>query len=299
MQLLVYALAYPILRFISILPFWALYFLSDCTYILLYRIVGYRRSTVRKNMALALPHLSDKERREVEKKSYRHFCDTFFEMAKSLSITDKQIRQRFTFTNMELAHEYEDKGKSVVVLIGHYGSYEWLLSMNLHFHSFKGIGIYKAIRNKYFNELVKRIRRRFGAELIGTKSIIPAMRKNAREGIKGFYGFISDQSPKSQSIIYYGKFFGVEVPMQVGGEILAKKLDMNVMFARVEKVSRGHYQCTFVALEGSPKEYPNFAVTDWFMKLLEEQIIEKPEYYLWTHKRFKHRKKVSDSTATA
>lgn len=291
MQFLAYALAYPILRFISILPFWALYFLSDCTYILLYRIIGYRKSTVRKNLALALPHLSEKERREVEKKSYRHFCDTFFEMAKSLSITDKQIRQRFTFTNMDLAHEYEGKGKSVVLLVGHYGSYEWLLSMNMYFKTYKGIGIYKAIRNKYFNELVKRIRRRFGAQLIGTKSIIPAMRKNAREGIKGFYGFISDQSPKSQSIIYYGKFFGVEVPMQVGGEILAKKLDMNVMFARVEKVSRGHYQCTFVPLEGSPKDYPNFAVTDWFMKLLEEQIIEKPEYYLWTHKRFKHRKK--------
>lgn len=296
MQFLAYALAYPILRFISILPFWALYFLSDCTYILLYRIIGYRKSTVRKNLALALPHLSEKERREVEKKSYRHFCDTFFEMAKSLSITYKQIRQRFTFTNMDLAHEYEDKGKSVVLLVGHYGSYEWLLSMNLHFTVFKGIGIYKAIRNKYFNELVKRIRRRFGAQLIGTKSIIPAMRKNAREGIKGFYGFISDQSPKSQSIIYYGKFFGVEVPMQVGGEILSKKLDMNVMFARVEKVSRGHYQCTFVPLEGSPKDYPNFAVTDWFMKLLEEQIIEKPEYYLWTHKRFKHRKAATDTT---
>ncbi|MCW4468539.1 lipid A biosynthesis acyltransferase [Flavobacterium sp. MFBS3-15] len=297
MQFLAYALAYPILRFISILPFRALYFLSDCTYILLYRIIGYRKSTVRKNLALALPHLSDKERREVEKKSYKHFCDTFFEMAKSLSISDKQIRQRFQFTNMDLAHEYENKGKSVVLLVGHYGSYEWLLSMNLYFHTFKGIGIYKAIRNKYFNELVKRIRRRFGAELIGTKSIIPAMRKNAREGIKGFYGFISDQSPKSQSIIYYGKFFGVEVPMQVGGEILAKKLDMNVMFARVEKVSRGHYQCTFVPLDGSPKEYPNFTVTDWFMNLLEEQIIQKPEYYLWTHKRFKHRKKESDITA--
>lgn len=296
MQLLAYALAYPILRLISILPFPVLYFLSDIVYLLLYRIGGYRKSTVRKNLSLALPHLTKEERRQIERKSYSHFCDTFFEMAKSLSITDKQIRERFTFTNFDLAHEYEAKGKSVVLLIGHYGSYEWLLSMNMYFKTFRGFGIYKAIRNKYFNELVKKIRRRFGAELVGTKSIIPAMRRHRREGVHGFYGFISDQSPKQQSIIYYGKFFGVEVPMQVGGEILAKKLDMNVIFARVDKTARGYYKCTFVPLEGSPKDYPNFEVTDWFMKLLEDQIREKPEYYLWTHKRFKHRK---IDTATA
>jgi KDO2-lipid IV(A) lauroyltransferase len=298
MQRLAYIFIYPTIFFISVLPFPILYFLSDITYVILYKLVGYRKKTVRQNLAIALPHLNAEKRKEIEKKSYSHFCDSFFEMAKSLTISDKQIRKRFTFTNIELAHEYEDKGKSVVLLVGHYASYEWLLSMNMYFKSYKGIGIYKTIRNKYFDSLVQKIRRRFGAELIGTKTIIPAMRKNTREGVKGFYGFISDQSPKKQSIIYYGTFFGVEVPMQVGGEILSKKLDMNVMYARVEKVSRGHYQCTFVPLEGSPKEYPDFTVTDWFMKLLEDQIRETPEYYLWTHKRFKHSKKENQTLTT-
>ena len=296
MQLLAYILAYPIIWFISIQPFPVLYFMSDMTYLLLYRLIGYRKKTVRQNLKLALPHLNDNELKRVEKRFYHHFCDSFFEMTKTLSITDKQIRERFTFTNIELAHEYETKGKSVVVLIGHYASYEWLLSMSLYFNTYKGFGIYKAIRNKYFNELAKKIRRKFKAQLIGTKSTIPVMRQNEREGIKGFYGFISDQSPKRQSIIYYGNFFGVETPMQVGGEILAKKLDMNVMFARVEKTGRGYYQCTFVPLPGNPKDYPNFEVTDWFMNLLEQQIRETPEDYLWTHKRFKHRKK-DDATA--
>ena len=293
MQLLAYILAYPIIWFISIQPFRVLYFLSDITYLLLYRLIRYRKKTVRQNLRLALPHLSEPELNKVEKKFYSHFCDSFFEMAKTLSITDREIRKRFTFTNIELTHEYETKGKSVVVLIGHYASYEWLLSMSKYFNAYKGFGIYKAIRNEYFNTLVKKIRRKFNAELISTKSTIPAMRQNERKGIKGFYGFISDQSPKLHSIIYYGKFFGIEVPMQVGGEILAKKLDMNIMFARVEKTGRGYYQCTFVPLPGNTKDYPNFEITDWFMKLLEEQIKETPEYYLWTHRRFKHRK--SDS----
>lgn len=290
MQLLAYILAYPIIWFISIQPFPVLYFMSDMTYLLLYRLIGYRKKTVRQNLKLAFPHLGNNELQKIEKRFYRHFCDSFFEMAKTLSITDEQIRKRFTFTNIDLAHDYETRGKSVVVLIGHYASYEWLLSMSLYFKTYKGFGIYKAIRNKYFNELVKKIRRKFKAQLVGTKKTIPVMRQNEREGIKGFYGFISDQSPKRQSIIYYGKFFGVEVPMQVGAEILAKKLDMNVMFARVEKTGRGYYQCTFVPLPGNPKDYSNFEITDWFMDLLEQQIKQTPEYYLWTHKRFKHRK---------
>lgn len=298
MQLLGYIIAYPLIWFISILPFRLLYILSDVIYILLYKLIGYRKKTVRDNLKLALPHLSPSEHIDIEKKFYKHLCDSFMEMVKTMSITEKQMRERFTFTNIDLLHEYEAKNKSVMLFIGHYGSYEWLLSMNKYLKTFKGYGIYKAIRNKYFNALVKKIRRKFNAELISTKNIIPAMRQNHRQGIQAFYGFISDQSPKEQSIIYWGEFLGIDVPMQVGGEILAKKLDMNVMFARVEKTGRGYYRCTFVPLGRGPKTIPNFEITDWFMKLLEEQIKEAPEFYLWTHKRFKHRNKKPKAQTT-
>lgn len=291
MQLLGYLIAYPFIWLISILPFRLLYLLSDIIYILLYKLIGYRKKTVRENLKLALPDLTPSQHSIIEKKFYKHLCDSFMEMAKTMSITDRQMRERFTFTNLDLLHDYEAKNKSVMLFIGHYGSYEWLLSMNKYLTSFKGYGIYKAIRNKYFNALVKKIRKKFNAELISTKNIIPAMRQNRRQGIHAFYGFISDQTPKEQSIIYWGKFFGIDVPMQVGGEILAKKLDMNVMYARVEKTGRGFYRCTFVPFESNPKAIPDFEITDWFMKLLEDQIKDTPEFYLWTHKRFKHRNK--------
>lgn len=290
MPLLTYILIYPIILLISILPFRILYLLSDLTYILLYRIVGYRKATVRENLSLALPHLAVKEQRAVEKKFYRHFCDSFFEMAKSMSITDAEIKKRFVFDNFELVHEYEAKGKSVVLLIGHYGSYEWLLSMNKYLTTHHGFGIYKTIRNKYFDQLVKKIRKKFNATLIDTRRIIPAMRQNQREGLQGFYGFITDQSPKKSSIIYWGRFLGIETPIHIGGELLAKKMDMNILFARVEKTGRGYYRCSFLPVEGNIKDIPNFEVTDRFMQMLEDQIRETPEYYLWTHKRFKHRR---------
>jgi Kdo2-lipid IVA lauroyltransferase/acyltransferase len=290
MQRLAYLLAYPIIWFISILPFSLLYLLSDAVYVIVYYIIGYRKKTVRKNFALALPHLTPEESKKLEKKFYHHFCDSFVEMAKSLTISDAEIKKRFVFTNFEVIHELEKEGKSVAVLIGHYASYEWLLLMHRYLTTHTGYGIYKPIRNKYFDGLVRKMRGRFNAELIGVREVIPTMRKNARNGIKGFYGFITDQSPLKKSAIHWGDFFGMEVPIHVGGEMLAKKLGLNMAFAKTEKIKRGYYRCTFIKIEENLKDVPNYEISDRFMHMLQEQIKQEPAYYLWTHKRFKHRR---------
>lgn len=290
MQLLAYLAIYPILFFFSILPFRVLYFLSDCVYVLIYYVIGYRKSTVRLNMALTLPHLSFKERKKIEKKFYHHFCDTFVEMVKTLTISVDELKRRFTLDNMELVHEFEQKGKSIVLICAHYGSYEWLLVMNKYMTTHTGFGVYKKINNRYFDALVRKIRGKFDAYLIDTKETIPVMKANQRKGILGYYGFISDQSPKIYRVPYWGMFFGMEVPVHTGAEILAKKLDMNVMFVKGAKIRRGYYKATFIPYNETPKDVPNFEITDRFLRLLEQQIIESPEYYLWTHKRFKHRR---------
>ncbi|MFP5439789.1 MAG: lysophospholipid acyltransferase family protein [Bacteroidia bacterium] len=291
MQRLAYILAYPLIWFISILPFPALYLLSDMVYVLVYYIIGYRKKTVRENFQLALPHLTPQEKHVLEKRFYHHFCDSFLEMIKTLSITDKEINQRFVFTNFEVIDQLEAEGKSVSVLIGHYASYEWLLLMHTRLEKgYKGYGIYKPIKNVYFDNLVRKMRSHFNAELLGIKEVIPTMRHNNRTGEKGFYGFITDQSPMLSSAIHWGKFFEQEVPIQIGGEMLSKKLGLNMAYAKIEKVKRGYYECTFIKVEGDIKQIPNYDVTDGFMRMLEDQIRKDPAYYLWTHKRFKHRR---------
>ena len=290
MQLVAYILLYPLFYIISILPFRILYFLSDILYLIIYRIVGYRKETVRKNLELTLPHLSLTERRKIERKFYHHFCDTLLEMVKTMTISEKEIKKRFVFENIELVKEFEEKGKSIALICGHYASYEWLLVMNKYLTTHKGFGVYKTIRNKYFDKLVRKIRGRFHGELIDTRSTIPVMRNNKRNGILAYYGFLSDQSPKLQSAVYWTDFFGMEVPVHVGAEILAKKLDMNVMFVKGSKIKRGYYSAKFIPFNGDPIDVPNFEITDEFIRLLELQILEAPEYYLWTHKRFKHRR---------
>ena len=290
MQFLIFILLYPILWFLSILPFRLLYMVSDVVYVLVYYIVRYRRKIVRNNIALALPQLSEKERLCIEKKSYHHLCDMFLEMIKTMSISQKEIDKRFVFTNIDLYLNYEKKQKSIALMCAHYASYEWVISMN-NYIQFEGFAIYKKVANKYFNKLVKDIRSKFKATLITTRETIPTIEKNHKENHLGVYGFASDQSPLLSKTHHWGTFMGIETPVHTGAEMLAKRFDMNVIFLRVKKTKRGYYEATFEEMFDNPKEVPNYQISDEFLRRVETQIYEAPEYYLWTHKRWKHNKK--------
>ena len=144
MQLLIYLIIYPFLWVISILPFPIFYLFSDVVCFLVYRIIGYRKKVVRKNIKLALPHLSKNERLAIEKKFYSHMCDMFLEMVKTMSISQKEMEKRFAFTNMQVYYDLEKKNKSIALMCAHYASYEWVISMN-YYTNFKGYGIYKKL----------------------------------------------------------------------------------------------------------------------------------------------------------
>lgn len=289
MQLLIYIFLYPILWCISLLPFRLLYALSDGFYFITYYIIGYRRKIVKDNLALTLPHLSEKERLVIEKKSYKNMCDVFLEMIKTLTISKSEMERRYQFKNIEVYTELEKKGKSIALLCAHYASYEWAISINSKI-SFEGYAVYKKINNRYFDKLVRDIRSKFKATLITTKETIPEMENNYRNNKLSLYGLISDQSPRLGSFFHWNKFMGIEVPIHTGGEMLAKKYDMNVLFLRTKKLSRGFYEAEVEVLSENAKEEPNYEITDRFLKLVEQQIYEQPECYLWTHKRWKHRK---------
>lgn len=288
MQLLLYLLVYPILLFISILPFRILYLFSDFVYLVVYYFFRYRKKIVRDNLALALPHLSDAQRLSIERKSYRYLCDMFLEMIKTITISKAEMDRRFVFTDMEEYKKLEKEGKSISLLCAHYASYEWAVSMNSKI-SIKGYGIYKKINNKYFDKLVKDIRSKFKAELIPINKTADTIAHNHANGIQSLYGFASDQSPQIRKLNYWQKFMGVDVPVYVGAEILAKKFDMNVVFLKVSRVKRGYYQADLEVLTTNVKDIPDFQIMDTFLQKVEALIINAPEFYLWTHKRWKHK----------
>jgi KDO2-lipid IV(A) lauroyltransferase len=288
MQFLVYILAYPLLWLISILPFRLFYWLSDFVCFIIYRIVGYRKKVVRENLALTLPNLSKSELKIIEKKFYHHMCDMFLETIKTMSISPKEMEKRFHVTNIDLVNEYAKKGKSVILVASHYASYEWLLTINPKI-DFKGIAVYKRVANPYFDKLVRKIRSKYDTELVETRKAIPTMAQNQRDGILSMYGLASDQSPKLDRIFHSMKFMGIEVPVHTGAEMLAKKYHLSVIFVKVKKVARGYYEATFVPIADNPNDYENFDITEKYLREVEKQIYEAPEFYLWTHKRWKHR----------
>ena len=289
MQFLIFIIAYPFLWIISILPFRIFYLLSDALYFLVYYIIGYRKKTVRENLALALPHLSVAERLAIEKKSYHHLCDMFMEMSKTMTISSEEMNKRFVITNLEVMKDYEKKGKSIILLASHYASWEWMITLNQKI-THKGIGVYKKISNKYFDKLIRDIRSKYNTELVATDKSIPLIIQNQKQGILSLYALISDQSPKADRISHWDTFMGVEVPVHTGAEVLAKKYDLNVIFLKVKKVKRGYYEATLIPISDNPKSVPAFGITHDFIQEVEKQIHEAPEYYFWTHKRWKHRR---------
>ncbi len=196
--------------------------------------------------------------------------------------------KRFQITNLDLVKEYAVKEKSVILVASHYASYEWLLTMNTKI-DFKGIAVYKTLANPYFDRLVRKIRSKYDTELIETKKAIPMMAQNQREGILSMYGLASDQSPKLDRIFHSMKFMGVEVPVHTGAEMLAKKYDLSVVMVKVKKIARGYYEATFLTIAENPQDFENFNITEKYLREVEKQIYEAPEYYLWTHKRWKHK----------
>ncbi|MBR9853948.1 MAG: lipid A biosynthesis acyltransferase [Algicola sp.] len=291
MQLVVYILVYPLLWLISRLPFKIIYFISDGVYALLYHVIGYRKKVVRNNLALVFPEKSTEERLAIEKKFYKHMCDMFLEMIKTMGISKKEIQERFTVTNIEMLHNLEDKGINTMLMLPHYASWEWVLSLNLQVKS-KGYGIYQKIQNKYFDKMIRDIRSKFNTQLISTRESRKILKMASDSKKLIMVGIISDQSPMVSRAKYWTEFMGITVPAHVGGEEICKTNNIVPVYLKVQKLKRGYYQGTFKILFDDPTVVEDYKITDAFLRETEKSIREAPEYYFWTHKRWKHKDKV-------
>jgi len=278
---------YPVIFLISKLPLWFLYKVSNVLYYIVYYIIGYRKTTVRKNLKLSFPNKTEKERLQIEKKSFRHFIDIFIEMLKGFTISRKAIDKRYKYTNPEVFRTLEGLNKSVILLGAHYGNWEWLFNINSH-TSLKCYGAYRKVKNKYFDQYVKTNRGRFGSHFVQTRETIPQIVSNYRKGVPSMYGLLSDQTPHISKTHYWAPFFGNTVPVHTGAEMLAKRFNFSVIYMQVEMPKRGYYEITFKILSTDPDKKDGYPLTDTYLKMLEKDIEKKPELYFWTHKRFKH-----------
>ncbi|NNE01574.1 MAG: lipid A biosynthesis acyltransferase [Eudoraea sp.] len=295
MQLLVYILSYPFLWLISILPDRLFYGFSNLIFFLLYYVIGYRKEVVIDNLKLTFPEKSEKELQLIRKKFYKHLCDLFLEMIRPMHFSKEQIKERFKVLNIEVINEIE-KEKSVLVVCSHYANWEWNVSINNYISS-NGFAIYQRIENVYFNKRIKKMRSKWNTTPIEQRDTVKTVIKNEQNSIRGVYGLVSDQSPMASKAQYWSEFMGITVPVFNGAESLAKKLDLAVVFMKVSKVKRGYYQVEFIPITTHGKETKEHEITEQFLRLTEQQIKERPEHYLWTHRRWKHRQKAPKSSS--
>lgn len=291
MNFIIYALTYPFIWLLSVLPFRVLYVISDFICFVLFHIIGYRKQIVLDNLQLVFPEKKLDELIEIRKKFYHHFIDVFIEMIKTFTVSKEEIYKRYTFTNIDFFKELYKDGKSVILVGPHYANWEWIMSLD-SFVDYKGYAAFTLINNKYFNNKILQSRAQFGTSLIATNTVFTEMEKNHKNNIQAAYGLLSDQSPRLDKTFYWTKFFGVKVPVHTGAEMLTKKHDMNMVYIDTVKLKRGYYETTFSLISDDPTNQSEYSLTDQFLQKVEERVRIQPEFYLWTHKRFKHKDKI-------
>lgn len=280
-----YYILYGIFYLLSLLPWFIIYFLSDCIYVFVYYVFGYRKTVVRENLLQAFPEKSDEERRIIEKKFYHAFIDNFIEVIKFLSISGKTLDKRVQ-TDYAPLQELEAKGYNIEFILGHYFNWEFAnlaYSKNLN-NPF--LVVYHPISSNPINKIFKKIRSRFGSILIASTNFknefIPYLRKQYSLILVG------DQNTGAAHQAYWLPFFGKMAPFVKGPEKTSKAKNMAVVFVHIIRVKRGYYKCVNTIVSIDPKTLAEGELTKLFVQSVEEKVRLHPENYMWTHRRYKH-----------
>ena len=273
---------------LSLLPLRIHYVLSDALYLIIYRLAGYRTKVVRSNLSSSFPEKSAAELKRIEKGFYHWFCDYIAETVKMFSMSEKEMRRRMQFDGIEQINEEFEKGRSVTVYLGHYCNWEWVSSLPLNI-SPKGTAaqLYHPLESKALDRLFLYSRERFGAHSLEMKEAFGILRNWQKEGRLSVTGYISDQVPGYSSMHYWPRFLNHETPTYTGAERIARLLDTPVYYFDILRPRRGYYVAKVVKMCDNLKEAPKFSITEQYYRLLEQSIQRNPEYWLWSHNRWK------------
>ncbi|KRT17148.1 lauroyl acyltransferase [Pedobacter ginsenosidimutans] len=274
---------------LSLLPLSVLYILADGAYLLLYFVFGYRRKVVRENLLNALPDKTLEEILVIEKRFYRYLASLVFEIIKMSNISKKEIERRFVFKNKEQVQEYLDRGESVLICSAHYGNWEWgTLGIGLNF-SADHYPIYKPLTNPVFDTWFKKVRSKFGNKLIAMRQTMRALQ--ASKNKPSIFSFGNDQAPSKDESHYWTSFMHQPSSVQLGIEKIAKRTNQPIFYFKINVLKRGFYEVNCVPLCLNPARTTEFEITEMHTRFLEEIIRAKPEYWLWSHKRWKYKPK--------
>ena len=290
MSVILYYIFYVIVWTLAWLPLSVLYGLSYKIYFIVYYIARYRIKTVRRNLYNSFPEKSKKELIRIEKDYYLHFADICVETLKLLHISKKNMQKRMYFSNPEELGRFFDNKQSAILLLGHYGNWEWITSIYMHYSGIVGGELYRPLKNKHFDRFFLNLRERFGTINIPKNDALRTIVKIRREGKIFGLGFISDQTPSPNNLHYWTTFLNQDTPFLNGPERIARQTGCAVVYFDIQKKRRGYYTCDIITITENGKETKENEITDKYVELFEKTIRRNPAYWLWTHNRWKHKR---------
>ncbi len=281
---------YLIIIPISLLPFPILYGISNFLFFIFYYVAGYRKKVVLGNIQRSFPNKTAKEQEEICRKFYKHFCDLILESLKAFTISEKAVLKRVTCKNPEAIDKYFEQGRSVIIAGGHFNNWEIFAVAVDKLIKHHVVGIYKPLSNVYFDEKMRKTRGKYGLEMISTKKIKRYLDDNTN--VLTATIFAIDQSPSNPNSAYWTTFLSQDTAVLFGTEKYAKDYNHVVVYGRINKEKRGHYSFEFFDVTENPQETAYGEITEKTTRMLETDIYEHPEFWLWSHRRWKHKRPV-------
>ena len=295
MQALAYYISLPFIYLFSVLPFGVLYLFSDLIYFVLYKCFGYRKAVVLQNLRNSFPQKTDKEIAEIADAFYHNLCDFMVETFKILTISKAGIMKRCRMTPECAAvfEKFAKENRSVIMVMGHLGNWEWAgHPFSLQCKQRLDV-LYHPLSNKYFNGLMFRMRSRFGTRMMPMRTAYKEMLAHRNELTATV--FISDQTALPETA-YWTMFLNQDTPIFKGTEVIAKKMNLPVVYCSIKKVKRGYYEMYAEVLVENPSSTADGEISELHTRRLEKDIIATPASWLWSHRRWKYKRPVSEVT---
>ncbi len=289
MQALVFYITFPFFYLISILPFWLLYLVSDFLNLILFTLIGYRKDVINTNLKNSFPEKSEEELKLIHKKFNRFFCDLIVETIKTLTITEREAIKRCRFNDLSLLDKLFDEKKKVIFVLGHYGNWELAGAGMSCMSKYQLYVIYRPLSNPYFDNLIIKMRTHLGTKLIPMKDTFKKMVSLRNSDELSVTAFIADQSPTPENS-YWTTFLNQETAVFWGTEVISSKLNYPIVYITISQQKRGYYEMSTELLCENPSVTKKGEISELHTKRLEQDIIKQPELWLWSHKRWKHRR---------
>jgi Kdo2-lipid IVA lauroyltransferase/acyltransferase len=288
MMQFVYGLFSGLAWLISKMPDRGLYALAGFFAFVMQHLVRYRREIIRDNLKKCFPEFTDIEIKEIANVYYKHMAVLVIEVMKTPGLKADEIKSRFYFKNPEVLHDLEKSGKSVIILTGHLGNWEWLgPGFYLNFPDFSSYAVVKPISDPFFHQYMSNLRMLHNKNtLIPFKQTLRYMIKNQDKHTLTL--FAADQTPHRSEIKFKTQFLNQITPFFTGFEKIAKMLDQAVVFTNLYRTKRGYYEVEFHLITDDPKSSGELEITHEFVRLLEKSIRQRPYNWLWSHRRWKY-----------